>query len=205
MLRLDFCYYSNSYIAVKETMVFLAGDANENDKVEKNFAFKNDAPFRSCISKINSTLIGNAEDLDIVMPMYNLLEYYYRNEMDDADDNAPDGKSFKYKTKIVGKTPARPGDAGDADRPAVPTSNVEVTIPLKYLGKFWIFFDLPLINCEIELDLSRTKDCVLIEHNRGKLTYNNITGLNFMITSTKRYVPVVTLSINDNINFFLKI
>ena len=106
---------------------------------------------------------------------------------------------LNIKKKIVGKTLARPGDAGDADRPAVPISNVEVTIPLKYLGKFWIFFYLPLINCEIELDLSWTKDCVLIEHNRGKLTYNNITGLNFMITSTKRYVPIVISIFFENI------
>ena len=74
MLRSDFCDYSDAYIVVKETTDFLALAANENDKAEKNVAFKNNAPFRSCISKINSTLIGNA-DFDIVMSMYNLLEY----------------------------------------------------------------------------------------------------------------------------------
>ena len=74
MLRSDFCDYSDAYIVVKETIDFLALAANENDKAEKNVAFKNNAPFRSCISKINSTLIGNA-DFDIVMSMYNLLEY----------------------------------------------------------------------------------------------------------------------------------
>ena len=52
-----------------------------------------------------------------------------------------------------------------------------------------------MINCEIELDLSWTKNCVLIEQN------NNITGVNFVISSTKLYVPGVTLSINDNIKF----
>ena len=52
-----------------------------------------------------------------------------------------------------------------------------------------------MINCNVELDLSWTKDCVLIEH------YKNITGVDFQITSTKRYVAVVALSINDNINF----
>ena len=52
-----------------------------------------------------------------------------------------------------------------------------------------------MINCEIELDLSWTKDCVLIEQN------NNITGVHSVITSTTPYVPVVTLSINDNIKF----
>ena len=144
------------------------------------------------------------------MLMYNLLEYnqnysmtsgslwnYYRDETDNVDDNASDDKSFNYKTKIVRKTPQspeRPGNEGDADQPlqpAVPTLNVEVTMPLKYLSNFWRLFYLPLINCEVELDLSWTKDCVLIEH------CNNITGVNFMITSTKLYVPVVALSKND--------
>ena len=135
--------------------------------------------------------------------MYNLLEYsqnysmasgslwsYYRNKIDDVDDNASDGKSFEHKTKTIGKTPqrpAQPGNQGDANRPPQPPA--EVTIPLKYLSNFWISLDLSLINCEIELDLSRTKDCVLI----------NITGVNFVITNTRLYVTVVTLSINVNI------
>ena len=64
---------------------------------------------------------------------------YYRDEIDDVDDNASDDKSFKYKTKIVEKTqerPPQPGNPGDANQPPqlpVPTLNVEVTIPLKYL------------------------------------------------------------------------
>ena len=74
MLRSDFCDYSDAYIVVKGTIDFLALAANENNKAEKNVAFKNNAPFTSCISKINSTLIDNA-DFDIVMLMYNLLEY----------------------------------------------------------------------------------------------------------------------------------
>ena len=79
MLRSDLCDYSYAYIVLRETIDLLAAAADKNNKVEKNVAFKNDAPFRSCISKINSALIDNAEDLDIVMPMYNLLEYsqYY--------------------------------------------------------------------------------------------------------------------------------
>ena len=62
-------YYSDVHIVVK------GGAANENDKAEKNVAFKNNALFRYGISKVNSILIDNAEDLDIVMSMYNLLEY----------------------------------------------------------------------------------------------------------------------------------
>ena len=107
------------------------------------------------------------------MLIYNMLEYsqnysmtsgslwnYYRGETDDADYNASDDISFKYKTKIVGKTPGRSewhGNEGDAvrpHRPAVSILNVEVTISLKYLSNFWRSFDLSLINFEIELDLS---------------------------------------------------
>ena len=160
-------------------------------------------------------MIDNAEDLDIVMPMYNLLEYsqnysmtpgslrnYYRDEIGGADDDTSDGKSFKYKTKIVGNTPKRterPGNEGDAyrpEQPPVPALNAEVTIPLKYLSTFRRFLDSPLIICKIELDLSWTKDCVLIEH------HDNITGARFQINNAELYVPVVTLSINDNIGIY---
>ena len=88
--------------------------------LRKGIAFKNDAIFRSCTSKINKTLIDNAEDLDIVMLMYNLLECsdnysmtlgsswnYYRDEIDNADDTS-EHKSLKYKAKIGGKTEAQP-------------------------------------------------------------------------------------------------
>ena len=68
-----------------------------------------------------------------------------------------------------------------------------MAVPLKYLSNVWRSLDLPLINCEIELDLSWTKDSVLIEQN------NNITGINFVITRTKRYVPVVTWSIKGTL------
>ena len=52
-----------------------------------------------------------------------------------------------------------------------------------------------MTNCEVELDLPWTKDCVLIEH------HNSITGVNFIISSTKRYVPLDTFAINNNIKF----
>ena len=82
------------------------------------------------------------------------LQNCYRDEIDYINDNASDGKPFKYKTKIVRKTPTRPGNEGDANRQVVLTLNVEVTIPLKYLSNFWRFLDFPLINCETVLDLS---------------------------------------------------
>ena len=75
MLRSNLCDYSDAYIVLNGIIDLLTADANEDDKAEKDVVFKNNASFRSCISKINNNLINNAEDLDIVMPMYNLLEY----------------------------------------------------------------------------------------------------------------------------------
>ena len=72
MLRSALCDYSDVYIVVKGIITVTDPD---NDAYDKGLTLKNNAPFVSCISKINNTLIDNAEDLDIVMPMYNLLEY----------------------------------------------------------------------------------------------------------------------------------
>ena len=73
MLTLDLCGCSDAYIVVKGA-IYLLGDENAS-MLRKDVAFKNIASFRSYISKINNTLIGNAEDLDIVMLMYNLYKY----------------------------------------------------------------------------------------------------------------------------------
>ena len=73
MLRSDLRNYSDAYIVVKGTIT--VEGTNDANKRNKNLNFKNNAPFRSCISKINNTFIDNGEDLDIAMPMYNLLEF----------------------------------------------------------------------------------------------------------------------------------
>ena len=121
MLRSDLCDFSDAYIVVKGTITVTNP---VNDAYDKKLAFKNNAPFVSCISKINNTLIDNAEDLDIVMLMYNLTEYsknyskttrslwnYYRDEpnsgLGGADSNInysiKDSKSFDYKASITEK------------------------------------------------------------------------------------------------------
>ena len=114
MLTSDLCDYSDAYIVVKGDIT-PEGD-NDAKKRNKNLAFKNNAPFINCISKINGVKIDNAEDLDVVMPMYNLLEYskkyrkttgrlwnYYRDEPNNT--LSFNSESFKYKTNIKGKTP----------------------------------------------------------------------------------------------------
>ena len=93
MLRSDLCKYSDGYIIVKGVITVVRPNGAKRNKA---ITFKNNAPFINCISKLNGVKIDNAEDLDVVMPMYNLLEYsknyrkttgslwnYYRDEPTD--------------------------------------------------------------------------------------------------------------------------
>ena len=154
MLRSDLCDYSDAYIVVKETVTVT--DTDNDNKRNKKLVYKNNknnASSRSSISKINNRSIDNAEDLDIFMPMYNLLKYSdnysmtsgslwncYRDGIND-DENENDAnknmvnhnktttsKSFKYKTKITGST------ANNGNR-----LNAEIVVSLKYISNFWRF------------------------------------------------------------------
>ena len=137
MLRSNLCDYADAYILVKGRITITgagndraARQANERDK---GVTFKNCAPITKCISRINNTVIDTAQDINIVMPMYNLIEYndtysktsgslwqYYKDE---PNDNITQFESFKSKIKITGKTPA-----------AGYTKDVEIIVPLKYLS-----------------------------------------------------------------------
>ena len=185
MLKSSLCDYSDAYILVKGTITIngAAADAaaRQADERDKGVAFKNCASFTNCISEINNTQVDNAKDIDIVMPMYNLIEYsdnyakttgslwqYFRDE---PDDNIEDSESFKSKIKISGKTP---DDDNEKD--------VEIMVPLKYLRNFWRTLEMPLINCEVNLILTWSSTCVVT----------------FAITDAKLYVSVVTLSRQEN-------
>ena len=74
MLRSDLCDLSDAYIVIKGIFTVTA-DERDSDEMNRQVTLKNNTPFISCISKINGVLVDNAEDLDAVMPMYNLLEY----------------------------------------------------------------------------------------------------------------------------------
>ena len=104
-LRSDLCNYSDAYIVVKER-INVTGVNNPNRRNEK-LDFKNNAPFRSYISKISNTIIDSAEDLDIIMPMYNLLEHsdnysmtsgslwnYYKDKVNDAANENNDAGNY---------------------------------------------------------------------------------------------------------------
>ena len=193
MLKSSLCDYSDAYIHVKGKITITGeGDndaAKRADERNKGVTFKNCALFTICISEINNTQIDNCKDTDIIMPMYYLIEYsdnyaktsgslwqYYRDE---PNNNLANSKSFKSKIKITRRTPALGNE-----------KDVEIMVPLKYLSNFWRTLELPLINCEVSLMLRWSSTCVI----------TNSTGKgNFEITDTKLYVPVVTLSTQDNV------
>ena len=160
-------------------------------------------PFANCISKISNTQIDNADYIDIVVPMYNWIDYRYNfskisgslwqyckditavnnagNIVDFNGANATD--SFNFKTKITGQA-ADDNNNGNIARRV----DVEIMIPLKYLSNFWRTLEMPLINCEVERILTWSAGCVII--------YTDVVDQvpTFTITETNLYVRVVTLS-----------
>ena len=98
--------------------------------------------------------------LGIVMPMYNLIEYsdsyskssgsLWQHYRDEPANTMQDSESFKFIIKITGDTPYEGN-----------TKNVEIAVPLKYLSKFWGTLEMPLTNCEIDLILTWSENCVI--------------------------------------------
>ena len=230
MLRSNLCDYSDAYILVKGTISVTALGANNGannirDKKNRPLILKNSASFVSRIARINGELIEDADDLDIVMSMYNLLEYsknyrktigslynYYRDESsDDADDNNFDNievvnsDTFNYKNKIIGNTYNVNADADGYDVNKNGTQEVELAIPLKYIGNFWRALNIPLISCEVSLELKWDKNCVITSLEQrdigGGNRDNAPTGATLSINDCKLYVPAVTLSKDDEIKF----
>ena len=118
---------------------------------------------------------------------------YYRGEP--SNPLSSNSESFKYKTSITGNT-----YDGDDDANKVGKNETEIVIPLKHLSNFWRTLNIPLINCEIELILTWSKNCALADMTvRAARNNNNApvivapAGLEFKITDTKLYFPVVTL------------
>ena len=202
MLKSSLCDYSDAYILVKGTISVndtAAGDAIKNNN--RKVIFKNCAPLTNCISEINNTQIDNAKDIDIVIPMYNLIEYSdnyakttgslwqyckdipARNNNNEIVNSENLTDSFNFKAKITGQT----GNDGKKD--------VEIMVPLKYLSNFGRTLEMPLINCEVNLILTWSSTCVIVS------TGDANQAATFTITDTKLYVPVVTLSTQENTKF----
>ena len=228
MLRSNLCDYSDAYILVKGTITVTAPGANNDvnnirGKRNRPLILKNNAPFVSCITRINGELIEDAYDLDTVMSMYNLLEYsrnyrktigslynYYRDELsDDADDNNFDNikvvnsNTLKYKNKITGNTYNVNAGAQGYDVNKNGTQEVELAITLKYLGNFWRALNIPLISCEVFLELKWNKNCVITSLEQrdigGGNRDNAPTGATLAINDCKLYISAVTLSKDDEI------
>ena len=174
VLKPNLCDYAEAYILIDGTIKAAAADVNTS------LALKNCAPFTKCNLDINDEHVDTAENLDITMPMYNLIEYsdnyqdssatlyqYKRDEPPEAnavaDLTVDNSSSFKYKISLLGK----PVIADNIAR-----RSVKVVVPLKYLSK--------------------KKECVLSTDDGNAV---------FIINDTKMYVPVVTLSKEDNKDF----
>ena len=198
VLKPNLCDYAEAYILVDGTI------RETNALNATRLALKNCAPFTKCNLEINDEHVNTAENLDIVMPMYNLIKYsdnyqdssatlyqYKRDEPpeDDAiaDVTANTSSSFKYKIKLLGNVTEVAGDAAGVRR-----LNVKVVVPLKYLSNFFRSLEMTLINFKIKLNLTLKKECVL-STDAGDAV--------FFINDTKLYVPVVTLSKEDNKDF----
>ena len=189
LVKPNLCDYSDAYILVNGNI--------QNKPANSVVAFKNCAPFRTYDVTINDEHVEKAEDLDIAMPMYNLLEYsdnyqnstgsLYQFKRDEPPNNNADvgnnTTSLVYKSKIIKGT-----DNNNVN-------NVKLAVPLKYVSNFFRSLEMPLVNCKIDLELFWHKDCMISSVNAAA---NHVVS--FMITDTELYVPAVTLSTKDNTN-----
>ena len=187
LLKSSICDYADAYVLVTGNIA-VVGDDN-NTKV----AFKNCASFRKCRIETNETFIDEAGFIYIEMPMNNLIEYsdnysdasgslwkFRRDEIEGDDDFSVDdnthipnnSSSYKYKSSLITNR-----------------NDVEISVPLKYLSNFWRSLEILLINCKVEISLPWNENCILTS------LAGNTT---FTITDAKLYIPVVTLSIEDN-------
>ena len=227
MLRSDSCDFSDAYIVVKGDItvskktstaddidapnntaanVTATNTANNNAFGEKKLVFKNNAPFINFISKIYGVKIDNAEDFDVVMPMYNLFEYsknyrktagslwnYYRDQLNsiiganNITHSILNSESFDYKANFI--------DNG-VTHDNLTKNDIKVVVPLKHLSNFWRHLDIPLINSEVELILTWFKNCVLIDTSARGANYgpnpvvyeiDNRENATFKITDVKLF------------------
>ena len=191
VLKPNLCDYAEAYILVDGT-IREANNVNKNTRL----ALKNCAPFTKCNLEINDEHDDTAENLDIVMRMYNLIEYsdnyqdssatlyqYKRDEpRDDLANNLATNtlSSFKYKVNLLGN----PNIVGNVAR-----RNVKIVVPLKYLSNLFRSLEMPLINCKIKLNLTWKKECVFSTDNDANAA-NAANNPVFIINDTKLYVPV---------------
>ena len=198
-LESSLCDYPEACILVTGNITVKRRNDADIDDVELGFIaqvlFKNCSPFKDCRTEINGTFVDNIDFINIAMPMDNLIEYsdiysdtsgslwdFKRDEKVDNEDVTNDNNppSFKYKASIIGNTENNRTKNG-----------VKAAVRLKYLSSFWISLEMLLISRKVELSLNWTENCVLT-------TAANANKVVFKITDAKLYVPIVTLSAEDN-------
>ena len=181
VLKPNLCDYAEAYIWFDGTIRAAAANANTR------LALKNCAPFTKCKLEINNEHVDTAENLDITMPMYNLIyeEYsdnyqdssatlyqYKRDELPEAnvinDLTTDNSSSFKCKVSLLGN-PVLDGN--------ITKRSVKVVVPLKYLSNFFRSSEMPLINCKIKLNLTWKKECVLSNQDAAAVFIINDTKL----------------------------
>ena len=198
---------------IQQLNVTAANTANDNLFGEKKLKKKKQCSIINCVLNINGVKIDNADDLDHVTSMYNLLEHsknyrkttgslpnYYRDEPNSRTDannitqSILNSKAFDYKANFI---------EDGITQNNLTKNDVKIVVPLKHLSNFWRSLNRPLINCEIELILTWFENCVLISKATKEADYevnpvvyeiHNPENATFQITDTKLYVPVVTLS-----------
>ena len=206
VLKPNLCDYAEAYILVDGTI------RATNAVNATRLALKNCAPFTKCNLEINDEHVDTAENLDIVMPMYNLIEYsdnyqdsaatlhLYKQDEPPEDDAVADltansSDSLKYKIKLLGNVTEFDGDAAGVRR-----LNVEVLVQVKYLSNFFRSLDMPLINCKIKLNLTWGKKCALSTGAGEALFIINDTKCTFRLLLCQK--KIIKILLNNKIKDF---
>ena len=195
VLKSNLCDYNDVYILARGDSTIIGHDVTH----------KIWTTFTKCITKVDGTTVDNAEDLDVAMPMYNLLEYssnyydttgslwfYFTDEAANFNSNIVYGnnfKSFKHKAKLLEKAVAD-GVNGILRK-------TRIAVLSNYLSNFWRSLEMPLINCKVELKLKLMNHCVLAAAGSDNENASP-DKIIFNIKNTKLYFPVVTLLPEDN-------
>ena len=211
VLKPNLCDYADAYILVDGTIRAEAEApplaAPIANIANARLALKNCAPFTKCNLEINDEHVDKAENLDIAMPMYNLIEYsdnyqdssatlyqYKRDEPpDDIADNLTqdNSKSFDYKIKLLGN----PEVVNNMAR-----LNVEIVVPLKYLSNFFRSLEMPLINCQVKLNLTWKKNAYYQINVVKSYLLSMIQNYTFQLLLCQK--KIVKILLNNKIKVF---
>ena len=186
-IKSSLCDYSDAFILVTGNVIVAADD-------DTDVAFKNCAPFSTCITKIGDEFVDEVNHIHISMAMYNLIEYSdnysdtlgslwqlkrYEVPAGSVNLTVDNSQSFKYKAALLGKT----GDAVNNMNSSV--KEAKIVAPLKYLSNFWRSLEMPLMNCKVYVELNRLEDCILSSDRdtaKFEITDTKLHVLNYIST-----------------------